>query len=86
MLGFYGFCFLAQILERVFQHQSDFSVAAQERMPELRSRANTLVLNGIHDVEDALKKPKWKDDPRMMEVARSMNVAYNMAKAQAETQ
>jgi len=65
---------------------SDFSVAAQERMPELRSRANTLVLNGIHDVEDALKKPKWKDDPRMMEVARSMNVAYNMAKAQAETQ
>ena len=65
---------------------SDFSVAAQERMPELRSRANTLVLNGIHDVEDVLKKPKWKDDPRMMEVARSMNVAYNMAKAQAETQ
>jgi hypothetical protein len=65
---------------------SDFSVAAQERMPELRSRANTLVLNGIHDVEDVLKKPEWKDDPRMMEVARSMNVAYNMAKAQAETQ
>ena len=65
---------------------SDFSVAAQERMPELRSRANTLVLNGIHDVEDVLKKPEWKDDPRMMEVARSMNVAYNMAKTQAETQ
>ena len=61
---------------------SDFSVAAQERMPELRSRANTLVLTGIHDVEDVLKKPEWKDDPRMMEVAHSMNLAYNMAKAQ----
>jgi hypothetical protein len=65
---------------------SDFSVAAQERMPELRSRANTLVLNGIHDVEDVLKKPEWKDDPRMMEVARSMNVAYQIAKDQAENQ
>src|SRR5215469_14885177 len=61
---------------------SDFSVAAQERMPELRSRANALVLNGIHDVEDALKKPEWKDDPRMMEVAHSMNLAYNMVKAE----
>jgi hypothetical protein len=42
------------------------------------------VLNGVHDVEDALKKPEWKDDPRMMEVAHSMILAYNMAKAQAE--
>jgi hypothetical protein len=68
---------------------SDFSVAAQERMPELRSRANTLVLNGIHDVEDALKKPEWKDDPRMMDVAHTMIRAYNAAKAekgQAEKQ
>src|SRR6516225_11211618 len=60
---------------------SDFSVAAQERMPELRSRANALVLNGIHDVEDALKKPEWKDDPRMMKVAHRMTRAYNAAKA-----
>jgi hypothetical protein len=65
---------------------SDFSVAAQERMPELLSRANTVVLNGIHDVEDVLKKPEWKDDQRMEEVALSMNVAYNIAKAQAEKQ
>jgi hypothetical protein len=42
------------------------------------------VLNGIHDVEDALKKPEWKDDPRMMEVADSMTAAYNIAKAQVE--
>jgi len=62
-------------------NQSDFSVAAQERMPELRSRANTLVLNGIHDVEDALKKPEWKDDPRMRAVAHRMTRAYNAAKA-----
>ena len=61
---------------------SDFSVAAQERMRELRSRANTLLLNGIHDVEDALKKPQYKDDPRMHEVAETMTNAYNMAKAQ----
>jgi hypothetical protein len=61
---------------------SDFSVAAQERMPELRSRANTLVLNGIHDVEDALKKPQYKDDPRMHEVAQTMTSAYHIAKAQ----
>ena len=60
---------------------SDFSVAAQEQMPELRSRANTLVLNGIHDVEDALKKPEWKDDPRMRAVAHRMTRAYNAAKA-----
>jgi len=59
---------------------SDFSVAAQERMPELRSRGYTLLLNAIHDVEDALKKPEWKDDPRMREIAHSMNLAYNMAK------
>jgi hypothetical protein len=68
---------------------SDFSVAAQERMPELRSRANRLVLNGIHDVEDALKKPQYKDDQRMLEVAETMTSAYNTAKAektQAETQ
>jgi hypothetical protein len=63
---------------------SDFSVAAQERMPELRSRANTLVLNGIHDVEDALKKPQYKDDPRMHEVAHTMIRAYNAAKAQKD--
>ena len=61
---------------------SDFSVAAQERMRELRSRANTLLLNGIHDVEDALKKPQYKDGPRMHEVAETMTNAYNMAKAQ----
>ena len=61
---------------------SDFSVAAQERMPELRSRANTLVLNGIHDVEDALKKPQYKDDPRMREVAHTMTRAYDTAKAE----
>jgi hypothetical protein len=60
----------------------DFSVAAQERMPELRSHANTLVLNGIHDVEDALKKPQYKDDPRMREVAHTMTRAYDTAKAQ----
>ena len=63
---------------------SDFSVAAQERMPELRSRGYTLLLNSIHDVEDALKKPEWKDDPRMREVAHSMTLAYNMAKNQIE--
>ena len=68
---------------------SDFSVAAQERMPELRSRANTLVQDGIHDVEDALKKPPYKDDPRMLDVAHKMISAYNAAKAektQAEKQ
>jgi len=61
---------------------SDFSVAAQGRMPELRSRANTLVLNGIHDVEDALKKSQYKDDPRMREVAHTMTRAYDTAKAE----
>jgi hypothetical protein len=66
---------------------SDFSVAAQERMSELRSRADTLVLNGIHDVEDASKKPQYKDDQRMHEVARTMIAAYNAEhalKAEAE--
>ena len=61
---------------------SDFSVAAQERMPELRNRANALVLNGIHDLEDALKKPQYKDDPRMHEAAHTMIRAYNAAKVQ----
>ena len=61
---------------------SEYSVAAQKRMQELRSRMNTVLPNTIKDFEDALRKPQYKDDPRMHEVAETMTNAYNMAKAQ----
>jgi hypothetical protein len=85
-MDFTGFVSWLKFWKQFGANPSDFSVAAQERVPELLSSANTLVLNGIHDVEDVLKKPEWKDDQRMMEVARSMKIAYSVAKDQAEKQ
>ena len=59
---------------------SDFSVAAQERMQELRSRMNTELPNSIKDFEDALRKPQYKADSRMHEPAHRVINASNFVK------
>jgi hypothetical protein len=61
---------------------SDFSVAAQERMQALRGRMNTELSNSIKDFENPLRKPQYKDDPRMHESAQRVTHAYNALKAQ----
>jgi hypothetical protein len=50
-------------------------------MQELRSRMNTVLPNTIKDFEDALRKPQYKDDPRMHEEAEKVITANNALKA-----
>jgi hypothetical protein len=59
---------------------SDFSVAAQKRLQELRSRMNTELPNSIKDFEDALRKPQYKADSRMHEPAHRVINASNFVK------
>ena len=66
---------------------SEYSAAAQERMQKLLTRINTVLPNSIKDFEDALRKPQYKDDPRMHEPARRVTNVVNIVKeAQARAQ